>query len=129
MTPNVLEKESANDDSPIEFIGSMKQSTTSSTGTLAFKNNKTLMTQHTINWHKMTTHSNALTSDFQVGNFTANDDAVAFDLAGDAIFIWKMDARSGLFHQEIDVLAGSADEMRMKWVAHLHGQSCRWSLQ
>ena len=77
----------------------------------------------------MTTHSNALTSDFQVGNFTANDDAVAFDLAGDAISIWKMNARSGLLHQKIDVLAGSADEMRMKWAAHLHGQSCRWSLQ
>ena len=71
------------------------------------------------------THSNALTGDFKVDNFTANDDAVAFDLAGDAIFIWKMDARSGLLHQEIDVLAGSADEMRMKRVAHLHGQSCR----
>ena len=73
----------------------------------------------------MKTHSNALTSDFQVGNLTANDDAVAFGLAGYAILIREMDARSGFFHKEIDVLAGSADQVRMKRVAHLNGQSCR----
>ena len=72
------------------------------------------------------THSNALTSHFQIGNFTANDDAVTFALAGDAILIREMDAGPSFLHQAVDVLA---DQVRMKRVAHLHGQSCRWSLQ
>ena len=75
------------------------------------------------------THSNALTSHFQIGNFTANDDAVTFALAGDAILIREMDAGPSFLHQAVDVLAGFADQVRMKRVAQLHGQSCRWSLQ
>ena len=67
------------------------------------------------------THSNTLTSVFKIGKWTTNDNAVTLGFTGDAIAIWEMNARSSVFHDAVDVLSRSANQMRMEWVAHFHG--------
>ncbi len=78
--------------------------------------------------NEMMTHSDTLTSVFEIGEFTSNDDAITFGLAGDAISVGKVNSRPSFFHQAVDVLPGSANHVRMERIAHLHGQSYRWSL-
>jgi hypothetical protein len=73
-------------------------------------------------------YPNTLTSIFEISNRTTNDDAVPFEFTGNAIAIREMYARSGVLHHTVDILPSPADQMRMEYVAHFHGQCGRWNL-
>jgi hypothetical protein len=45
----------------------------------------------------MLIYPNTLTSVFKIGKWTSNDDAVALGFTGDAIAIWEMNTRSGVY--------------------------------
>lgn len=72
-------------------------------------------------------YTNTLTSIFEISNRTTNDDAVPFEFTGNAIAIREMYARSGV-HHTVDILPSSANQVRMEYVAHFHGQCGRWNL-
>ncbi len=67
------------------------------------------------------TYPNTLTSIFKTNKWTSNDDAITFGFTGDSIAIWKMNSSLGVVHHTADVLARSANQVRMKNVAHFHG--------
>ena len=62
-----------------------------------------------------------LTRIFKVGDFTSDDDVVTLFLDGDAVLIGKMNTRPSVGHQAVNVLAGSADQVRMKRITHFNG--------
>lgn len=73
-------------------------------------------------------YPNTLTIIFEISNRTTNDDAVSFEFTGNAIAIREMYARSGVLHHTADILPSSANQVRMEYVAHFHGQRGRWNL-